>query len=162
MKEKSNLIVKHEEQAKYYTANDHLFILTGPSGAGKKEIAAILEIQGVARYEKRAVNIKNGFIGIAVIVDSPPVIEVLRHIIPESHMTVIYINAPDDKRYSRLAYYEQKQPAEIRQINRFDDGVYRSCRADWIINSQDLLLEEVAEIVRQVIEETICNRFRGH
>ena len=51
MKKKFNAAVRHEDPDRYYTKNDHLFVLTGPSGTGKHVIATILEEQGIAGYE---------------------------------------------------------------------------------------------------------------
>jgi hypothetical protein len=144
--------VRHEDPDRYYTKNDHLFVLTGPSGTGKHVIAAMLEEQGIAGYEI-TLDLKDGVEGIKTAVDSPAVTEILRSIIPEGHMTVIYINAPYERRYSRMAHHERKAPADIRRINCFDNAVYQSCRVDWIVNAQDTL-EETAELVKQIIKST--------
>ena len=70
--------------------------------------------------------------------------------LPEDMIIIIYLNAAEGTRYSRMAYIEQLQPADIRTRNMIEAKEFVKVKADWIVNANGEL-EDVVNVVKEII-----------
>ena len=119
-----------EERAPYFTKKDHLFCLVGPSGSGKKEVAKALFGMG------------HNVIVADVIAKRP---------LPEDMITIIYLNASEGTRYSRMAYRQQLMPSIIRKRIEFEEKTFIKVKADWIVDANGEL-DDAINVVKEIID----------
>ena len=119
-----------EERAPYFTKKDHLFCLVGPSGSGKKEVAKALFGMG---YN-------------VIVADA-----IAKRSLPEDMITVIYLNASEGARYSRMAYRQQLMPSDYRERIEIEDKEFIKVKADWVVDANGEL-EDVVNVVKEIID----------
>ena len=73
---------------------------------------------------------------------------------PRHKTTIIYLNATEDKRYSRMAYKQLRPAADIRRRLAVDEIEFAKVRADWVLDANedlDVVVSMVQEITNAVI-----------
>ena len=119
-----------EERAPYFTKKDHLFCLIGPSGSGKKEVAKALFDMGYS----------------VIVADA-----IAKRPLPEDLITVIYLNASEGTRYSRMAYRQQLMPSDIRTRNMIEAKEFIKVKTDFIVDANGEL-DDVVNVVKEIID----------